>query len=186
MKYDFDNVDKDANNFDNNYIFNDINENNNIIKELVKEEISLKKNNHIAIDENNGNEDIIDNDEEERSDRGKFRYVKPYGELNGIIYEEINDIKDGNGNGKIKKEKLIINKYSKSRKIVTNDTPKNNKINGQEKNDIIANKRYHRRYREAKSNTPDRNEKKMNNRAYASNDGNGKINIGHSNYRRKI
>ena len=186
MKYDFDNVDKDANNFDNNYIFNDINENNNIIKELVKEEISLKKNNHIAIDENNGNEDIIDNDEEERSDRGKFRYVKPYGELNGIIYEEINDTKDGNGNGKIKKEKLIINKYSKSRKIVTNDTPKNNKINGQEKNDIIAKKRYHRRYREAKSNTPDRNEKKMNNRAYASNDGNGKINIGHSKYRRKI
>ena len=167
MKYDFDNVDKDANNFDNNYIFNDINENNNIIKELVKEEISLKKYNHIAIDENNGNEDIIDIDDEERSDRGKFRYVKPYGEQNGIIYEEINDTEAGNENGKIKKENLIINKYTKSGKIVTNNTPKNNKINGQEKNDIITNKRYHRRYREAKSNTPDRNEKKINNRVYS-------------------
>ena len=190
MKYDFDNVDKDANNFDNNYNFNDINENNNIIKELVKEEISFKKYNHIAYDEKNENEDIIDNDDEERSDRTKFRYFKPYGELNGIIYEEINDSKDENGNGKIKKKQLIINKYSKSGKILTNNTEKNKNINGQEKNDIITNKRYHRRYREAKSNTPDRNEKKINNRAYSSNDGNGngngKLNIGHSKYRRKI
>ena len=182
MKYDFDNVDKDANNFDNNYNFNDINEKNNIIKELVKEEIDLKRNNHIAIDENNENEDIIDNIDDERSDRGKFRYVKPYGEINGIIYEEIYDSKDGNG----KREKLIINKYSKSGKILDNDKEEKKNINGQEKNDIITNKRYHRRYREAKSNTPDRNEKKMSNRAYASNNGKGKINTGHSKYRRKI
>ena len=31
--------------------------------------------------------------------------------------------------------------------------------NNEEKSDIKNNKRYHRRYREAKSNTPDRNEK---------------------------
>ena len=73
MKYDFDNIDKDANNFDNNYNFNDINENNNIIKELVKEEISFKKYNHIAYDENNENEDIIDNDDEERYGYHKCR-----------------------------------------------------------------------------------------------------------------
>jgi Ca2+-binding EF-hand superfamily protein len=186
MKYYFDNVDKDENNFDNNYNFNDINENNNMKKEVVKEEIALKKYNYIVINDNNENEDIIDNEDEERSDRGKFRYVKPYGEINGNIYEEIDDNKDENGNGKTKREKLIIDNYTKNEKILTNDTEEKNIINGQEKNDIITNKRYHRRYRETKSNTPDRNEKKMNHRAYASNDGNGKINTGHSKYRRKI
>jgi hypothetical protein len=167
MKYYFDNVDKDENNFDNNYNFNDINENNNMKKEVVKEEIALKKYNYIVINDNNENEDIIDNEDEERSDRGKFRYVKPYGEINGNIYEEIDDNKDENGNGKTKREKLIIDKYTKYEKKLTNDTEEKNIINGQEKNDIITNKRYHRRYRETKSNTPDRNEKKMNHRAYA-------------------
>ena len=182
MKYDFDNVDKDANNFDND--FNDINENNNIIKGLAKEEITSKKYNQFVIDENNENEDLLDNADDEKSDRGKFRYFKPDGEINGIIYEEINDNKVENG--KIKKEKLIVNKYAKSGKILlANDIEDKNNINGQEKNDVIMNKRYHRRYREAKSNTPDRNEKKVNNRNNDGN-GNGKINTGHSKYRRKI
>ena len=137
MKYDFDNVEKDVNNFDNNYNLNDANENNNNIKELSKEEIPF--------DENNENEDIINNADDERSDRGKFRYVKPYGEINGILYEEINDNKDWNG--KIKKEKLIINKYEKNGKFLDNISEENNNINGQEKNDIITNKRYHRSLR---------------------------------------
>jgi hypothetical protein len=153
MEYDKINV--DVNNFDND---KNIYQNNHEITEEPKEEIHKKKYRHVRKTQSTNYEEEVErnrnginnneyemkenNDEQKEKDgmpkTGRYRYARSKGEIKGNKDKdrEVDDVEES--------EDL---------------TEKKDFNNNEEKSDIMANKRYHRRYREAKSNTPDNNEK---------------------------
>ena len=155
MEYDKINV--DVNNFDND---KNIYQNNYEIKEEPKEEIHKKKYRHVRKTQNTNyeeeverNRNDINNNEYEVKENyaeqkekdgmpktGRYRYARSKGEIKG---------------NKDKDKDREVDDIEESEDL----TEKKDFNNNEEKSDIMANKRYHRRYREAKSNTPDNNEK---------------------------
>ena len=153
MEYDKINV--DVNNFDND---KNIYQNNHEITEEPKEEIHKKKYRHVRKTQSTNYEEEVErnrnginnneyemkenNDEQKEKDgmpkTGRYRYARSKGEIKGNKDKdrEVDDVEES--------EDL---------------TEKKDFNNNEEKSDVMANKRYHRRYREAKSNTPDNNEK---------------------------
>ena len=153
INVDVNNFDNDKNNYKNNYE----------ITEEPKEKITKKKYGHVKKTQstnyeeevernrNNGNnneyemkENGADQKEKDGMPKnGKYRYARSKGEIKG------NKDKD-----KDRDRDREIDDMEESE-----DLTERKDFNNDEKSDVKANKRYHRRYREAKSNTPDRNEK---------------------------
>lgn len=154
----YDKINVDVSNFDNdktNY------QNNYETTEEPKEEIPKKKYRHVRKtqstnyeeevernrnDVNNNEYEMKENgdDQKEKDEMpktGRYRYARSKGEIKG------NKDKDKD------KEREVDDMEENE------DLKEKKDFNNEEKSDVKANKRYHRRYREAKSNTPDRNEK---------------------------
>lgn len=134
-------------------------------------------------------EEIIDNKQKIKKD------IK----MVDINYDELNHISESNENSDYNdfeeqkdSKDSIINDFTKGRidsedkediQIETkedNNNINNDNIKNEEKSEIKLNKRYHRRYREIKTNTPDKREKRTND-DYK----NGKNSSNNSKYRRK-
>ena len=150
---DVSNFDNDKNNYQNNYE----------ITEEPKEEIPKKKYRHVRKtqstnyeeevernrnDVNNNEYEMKENDDAQKEKdeipkTGRYRYARSKGEIKG------NRDKDKDKDKEREVDDMEENEDLKEKKD----------FNNEEKSDVKANKRYHRRYREAKSNTPDRNEK---------------------------
>lgn len=152
MEYDKINV--DVNNFDN--------DKNNYQKNYeIKEEIPKKKYRHAKKtqstnyeeevernrnDINNNENDMKENNFEHQgnegiSKAGRYRYARSKGEIKGNKHKDKDKDRET--------DEMEENEDSKEK----------NDFNNEEKSDVKVYKRYHRRYREAKVNTPDRTEK---------------------------
>lgn len=153
INVDVSNFDNDKNNYQNNY------QNTYEITEEPKEEIPKKKYRHVRKTQSTNyeeeferNRNDVNNNEYEMKENGKdlkekdempkagrYRYARSKGEIKGnkdkVKEREVDDIEENE------------------------DLNEKKDFNYEEKSDVKASKRYHRRYREAKSNTPDRNEK---------------------------
>lgn len=152
----YDTINEDVNNFDN---AKNKYQNNYEKTYEPKEEMPQKKYHHVRktkstnyeeevgrnrndIDINNYENEIKENDVEQKEEdeipkTGRYRYARSKGEIKA------------NKNKDIEVDDLEDNEDLKEKKDFDNE----------EKSDIKVYKRYHRRYREARGNTPDRNEK---------------------------
>ena len=143
--------------------FNDIKnfDNINIDKEQKEEEMvsSKKKYRHMRKSKNKDSPKEQFEDEEENniyySNINKKQYTKGKADNYDNDNEDYNDINDNNDN-----------------------------IDNEEKSEIKSERRYHRRYRDVKSSTPDKKDEKITAKEINSGDINNKITSGHSRYRK--
>ena len=154
---------------------NNINMNNNEITKFDNNDINKFDNNKIS------KFDIKEKNDESATplSKKKYRHMRK-SQKKELQNENPEEDKDDN-NEEIKEEKNYNEKNYK-KEIDNNDNKNKNKNNvNEERNDGKAERRYHRRYRDIKSSTPDKKEENINS-LKVSNKGN---NSGYSKYRRK-
>jgi len=200
------NINEDNNNKDNNYNDNE-NENQNYIYKNNKQD-KLYINTNIINNQMKNNLDIDNNDinnfdnininkgkkqEEIVITKKKYRHMRKSKNKDSPKYEKSkgDDLNDNVNLGDEEEKEIYYTnvnkkKYTKGR-IDNNDIEENNNFNNnnidyEEKNEIKSERRYHRRYRDIKSSTPDKKDEKIITKE--SNNNNGRIASGHFRYRK--
>ena len=183
-------IDKDANNFDNpkNYN-NNINEEEEVVSTKKKYRHKRRSNNQDSENEKpkeqneqlDDDNNVVDNNNENIGKRihKKYIYETNKKEINENNYSDYKEEQ---------KEKNFSYRYSenhtKGRMDQKNNIDINDNIDNEEKSDTKAERRYHRRYRDVKSSTPDKMEEKNNKeKDNNNNNGNGNNNKNSLGYR---
>ena len=172
--YDIENIDK-------NYTKNIYKPNKKIQKITIEEE----KDNIINNKKYTYQQNYVHIPSKKEKNRPKFRYAKSKSEIKDNNFEnEKNDDEEENEENTYKNNftrgRIVMDDSVKSESIINKE--ENENINNKEENDIKTNKRYHRRYREMKSNNDKKEEKIFKNNYDYNND---KNNLGFAKYRKK-
>ena len=183
-------IDKDVNTFDNPKKYNNnVNEEEEVVSTKKKYRHKRRSNNQDSENEKpkeqneqlDGDNNAVDNNNENNGKRihKKFIYETNKKEITEINYSDYKEEQ---------KEKQFSYRYSenhtKGRMDQKNNIDTNENIDNEEKSDTKAERRYHRRYRDVKSSTPDKMEEKNNKeKDNNNNNGNGNNNKNSLGYR---